>query len=179
MKMSERAPLSVMRGLLCSAALLAGVAALAPVTALAADPAPTVNEKFSDFSNAIAELRTEAGRDRREIVKANMLLTDSEATTFWPLYGQYRTERIALGDRKVKLITDYIANRDAMSEDQATALTKEYFSIDQDKLDLKQKYVKKMSKVLSARTVARYFQIDQKLDAIVDMELAARVPLIH
>jgi len=36
-----------------------------------------------------------------------------------------------------------------------------------------------MSKELSARTVARFFQIDQKLDAAVDVALAANIPLMH
>ena len=66
-----------------------------------------------------------------------------------------------------------------MSQDEATRLTKQYFSIEKDKIKVKEAYVAKMSKVLSARTVARFFQIDQKLDAIVDVNIAANVPLIH
>ncbi|MGC1388270.1 MAG: hypothetical protein WA807_09710, partial [Steroidobacteraceae bacterium] len=58
--------------------------------ALGADAEPAVNEKFADLAPAIAELRQETGQDRREIVKANMLLTKSEGTIFWPLYDQYR-----------------------------------------------------------------------------------------
>ena len=139
--------------------------------------APT--EKFGDLQQAIAELRWEAGQDRRTIVKANMLLTSSEATLFWPLYDEYRDARYGLGDRKVKLISEFLAKRDAMSEDDATALSKESFSIQKDTLSVKEKYFAKMSKTLSARTVARFFQIDQKLDAAVDLELASRIPLVH
>jgi hypothetical protein len=39
--------------------------------------------------------------------------------------------------------------------------------------------VSKMSKVLSARTVARFFQIDNKLDTVVDAALAGKIPLIQ
>jgi polyhydroxyalkanoate synthesis regulator phasin len=108
-----------------------------------------------------------------------MLLTNSEAAQFWPLYDRYRAEREKLGDRKVRLITDFLAKRDSMSEEDAENLIDEAMSIDNDKNEVKEKYVAKMMKVLSARTVARFFQIDQKLDAVVDMELAARIPLIH
>jgi hypothetical protein len=74
------------------------------------DPAaPIVNEKFSDFAPAIAELRQEAGQDRRIIVGANMLLTETESARFWPLYDAYRAERRKIGDRKVRLITDFLA----------------------------------------------------------------------
>lgn len=136
-------------------------------------------EKFGDLQQAIAELRWEAGQDRRAIVKANMLLTNSEATIFWPLYDDYRDARYPLGDRKLKLIQDFLAKRDGMSEDDAAALSKESFSIQKDTISLKEKYSSKMSKSLSARTVARFFQIDNKLDAAVDLELAARIPLVH
>ena len=154
-------------------------AALAFSTTTLAASAPTVNEKFSDLEPAIKMMRDEAGQDRRDIVKANMLLTETEATKFWPLYDAYRDARNKVGDRKVKLITDFAANKDSMSEDHAARLTKEFFAIEKKKIQVKETYVAKMTKVLSSRTVARFFQIDQKLDAIVDAGLAANVPLMH
>jgi hypothetical protein len=78
----------------------------------------------------------------------------------------------------VRLITDFIARRDTMSEERAAQLTKDALSIEKKKISIKEDYVSKMSKVLSARTVARFFQVDNKLDAVVDAALAGRVPLI-
>ena len=151
---------------------------LAPALALTADK-PTVNEKFSDLEPAIQMLRDEVGKDRRDIDKANMLLTNSEAARFWPIYDEYRAEIHKLGDRRVKLITDYAANRNAMSEDEAMRLLKEAIDIDKEKLDIQGDYVKKFNKELSARTTARFFHIEQKLDAIGDAARAAKIPLIY
>jgi hypothetical protein len=153
-------------------------ALLLPVLALAADK-PVVNEKFTDLEPAIKELRDAVGKDRRDIVKANMLLTNSEAARFWPIYDEYRAEIHKLGDRRVKLITDYAANRNAMSEDEAMRLLKEAIDIDKEKLDVQGDYVKKFNKELSARTTARFFHIEQKLDAIGDAARAAKIPLIY
>ena len=153
-------------------------ALLTPALALAADK-PVVNEKFSDLEPAIQMLRQEVGKDRRELVKANMLLTNSEAARFWPIYDEYRAEVHKLGDRRVKLITDYAANRNSMSEDEAMRLLKEAIDIDKEKLDLQGDYVKKFNKELSARTTARFFHIEQKLDAIGDAARAAKIPLIY
>ena len=154
-------------------------ALLTPALALAADK-PIVNEKFSDLEPAIQMLRQDVGRDRREIVKANMLLTNSEAARFWPLYDQYRTEMHKVGDRRLKVITDYAANRDSMSEDEANRLGREWLDAEKQRVDLKEDYFKKFQKEgLSARTTARFFQIDQKLDAAVDAALAAHIPLIY
>jgi hypothetical protein len=159
---------------------LAGASALVAAGTAWGDAArPIVNEQFSDFAPAIAELRQEAGQFRRDIVKANMLLTESESAQFWPLYEQYRAERQQIGDRRVRLITDYLAQRNSMSEDQARALAREDFAIEKDKIALKDKWYGKMTKVLSERTVARFFQIDQNLDTAADMALAANMPLLH
>ena len=152
---------------------------LTPSFALAADQ-PVVNEKFSDLEPAIQMLRKDVGRDRREIVKANMLLTNSEAARFWPLYDQYRSEIHKVGDRRLKVITDYAANRDSMSEDEANRLAREWLDAEKQRVDIKEDYLKKFQKEgLSARTTARFFQIDQKLDAAVDAALAAHIPLIY
>jgi hypothetical protein len=154
-------------------------ALLSPAFVLAADQ-PVVNEKFADLEPAIQMLRKDVGRDRREIVKANMLLTNSEAARFWPLYDQYRTEMHKVGDRRLKVITDYAANRDSMSEDEANRLGREWLDAEKQRVDIKEDYFKKFQKDgLSARTTARFFQIDQKLDAAVDAALAARIPLIY
>jgi predicted Zn-dependent protease len=72
-----------------------------------------------------------------------------------------------------------LAKRNTMSEDEAQALARENFAIEKDKIALQDKWYGKMSKELSARTVARFFQIDQKLDAAVDVALAANIPLMH
>jgi hypothetical protein len=146
--------------------------------ALAADETPA-SEKFSNLEPAIQMLRAEASQDRREIVRAAMLLTQSEGAIFWSVYDQYREEMRALSDRRLRLISDFAATRNTMSEVQAEHLTREALSIDMDKISIKEDYVRKMSKVLSARIVARFFQIDAKLDAVVDADLAARIPLVH
>jgi hypothetical protein len=153
-------------------------ALLTPAFVLAADP-PVVNEKFSDLEPAIQMLRQEAGKDRRAVVKANMLLTQSEAERFWPVYDAYRAEVSKLGDRRVKLITDYAANRDSMSEDEGNRLLKESLAIDKQSVELKEHYAKKFEKQLSARTTARFFHIESKLDAVGDAGRAAQIPLIY
>jgi hypothetical protein len=79
----------------------------------------------------------------------------------------------------VRLITDFLAAENAMSEDQARTLANEDFAIEKDKSELKAKWYKKMTKVLSERTIARFFHIDEKLDAAADLALAANIPLIH
>jgi hypothetical protein len=168
------------RSLSMAMVAIASACAVLPASPASADPArPIVNEKFSDFAPAIEELRQEAGQDRRIIVRANMLLTETEGARFWPLYDEYRAERMKIGDRRVRLITDFLAQENSMTEDEARTLANEDFAIERDTGELKAKWYKKMTKVLSERTVARFFHIDEKLDAAADIARAANIPLIH
>jgi hypothetical protein len=163
--------------------VLVGAAALCsvafPTLSVADDAPPIVNEKFADLEPGIQMLRGEIGQDRRDIVASAMLLTPSEGQIFWPLYDEYRAAQHKLGDRRVRLITDFAANQSTMSEEQAAKLMKDALAIEKKRISIKEDYLSKMSKVLSARTVARFFQIDNKLDVVVDAGLAARIPLIH
>jgi hypothetical protein len=108
-----------------------------------------------------------------------MLLTETESARFWPLYEEYRAERRKIGDRRVRLITDFLTEENSMTEDKARSLANEDFAIAKDTSELKAKWYKKMAKVLSERTIARFFHIDEKLDAAADIALAANIPLIH
>ncbi len=153
-------------------------ALLTPALALAADK-PVANERFTDLEPAIQMLRQEVGKDRREIVKANMLLTNSEAARFWPIYDEYVAEMNKVGDRRVKLITDYAAARDSMSQDEAMRLLREALDIDKQRVEVKEDFIKKFNKELSARTTARFFHIESKLDAAMDAVRAAKIPLIY
>src|SRR5277367_3443104 len=124
--------------------LSATLVGLASMTALLAPGASSVaqaqaqpqssSERFGDLSAAIADLRQEAGKDRRMIVKANMLLTESEAKTFWPLYDDYRADRDKIADKKVQLIKDFVDKRDGMSQDDAESQTKRSLELEKDKI---------------------------------------------
>jgi hypothetical protein len=151
---------------------------LVPAVGVAADE-PIVNEKFADLEPGIQMMRAEIGKDRRDVVKAAMYLTDTEAKVFWPIYDKYRAEQAKVNDKRTKLITDYLANQNGMSQDEAEDLMKRAIKIEEERTEVKEDYMKKMGKELSKRTTARFFHIDYKLDTVVDAALAARIPLIH
>src|SRR5260370_15861502 len=99
---------------------IASASVLLPASPVLADPArPIVNEKFSDFAPVIAERRQEAGQDRRNFIRASMLLTETESARFWPLYDEYRPDRPDCRDRSVWLIAYFFSHHMSMSRDVA------------------------------------------------------------
>ena len=116
--------------------------------------------------------------DKKLFVAENMQLTESEAKTFWPVYEAYQAELGKLRDREIELIEEFAANYETMSDDVAKNLLDNSLSIDSDHLKLRQSYLSKFRGVLSDTELARYYQLESKINAVMEFELAKRIPLV-
>ena len=121
----------------------------------------------------LAQIRT----NRQAIVTENLALTAAESEVFWPLYRQFQNDRALMVDRTMKMLTEFRDNFDVLSEEQAKALVDEYFKIQKEELRLNEKYLREFRKILSQKKTLRYFQIENKLDAIIDYDLSQVIPL--
>jgi hypothetical protein len=131
-----------------------------------------------DTWTAIQQLQVQLKADRQAVVAANLPLTDGEAKAFWPVYKEYRTEVEKNADRLAKLIVAYAANYESMTDTKADAFFTESMAIDRDKLAVREKFVPRVRGVLPAQKAARFFQIENKLDAIINVALAQEIPLV-
>jgi hypothetical protein len=117
--------------------------------------------------------------ERKAIVAANMQLSEGESRGFWPVYNEYVTALRKVNDRRVKLITSYAAAYENLTDSQAKAFLKESMDIEMERMKLRENWVAKFGEVLSPKMVARFFQIENKIDAIINYELAAEIPLVR
>lgn len=121
--------------------------------------------------------REAAKANKKLIVSDNMNLTEQEAKSFWPVYDEYQKSLGALYERTGKTIKSYADNYDSLTDEKAKSLVDEILTIQEDKLKLQRSYLPKFDKVLPTKKVARYYQIENKLDAIVRFDLARGIPL--
>jgi hypothetical protein len=117
--------------------------------------------------------------DKKLLVADNMQLTEAEAKTFWPVYEQYQNELFLLRTRTLKLIKDYEDAYESMTNPTAKKLLDEYMTIETLRLKLRQAYLPKFRKALSDVKVVRYYQIENKINAVLDYELASNIPLVR
>jgi hypothetical protein len=117
--------------------------------------------------------------DKKLFIATNMQLTESEAKAFWPVYEAYQAEFGKLKDREIQLIGDFAANYRTMSDDVAKNLLDDSLSIDSDHQKLRQSYLAKFRGVLPDTKVARYYQLESKINAIFEYELARKIPLVQ
>ncbi len=117
--------------------------------------------------------------DKKLLVAQNMQLSESEAKAFWPVYERYQDELFLLRMRTLKLIRDYAGSYEKMTDDAARKLLNEYMTIEALGLKLRKAYLPKFSKVLSPVKTARYYQIENKIQAALYYELARNIPLVE
>jgi hypothetical protein len=158
---SKKGSLILIVGLILSLLVLAG--------------ATGAQDKQSDNMQILLE---KIRADKKLIVAENMQLTEAEAKAFWPVYDQYQAELFLLRARTMKLIDDYTAAYDKMTNATAKKLLEESMTIEMLRQKLNAAYLPKFRKVLPDVKVARYYQIENKINAALYYELAARIPLV-
>lgn len=158
--------------------VVALVAFVAPAVGAQANPTPTsAQASTADVEREMDSVRKVVKANRQKIIAGGMDLTTEENQKFWPLYSEYRDAAGKQGERLVKIIMEYGQNYDALTDAQATKLMNDYATLDQDRLNLRAAYVKKFGAFLPPKKLMRYFQMEQKLDAIMNYDIAATIPL--
>jgi hypothetical protein len=136
---------------------------------------------YEQFEEEIELMREISQIGREIIVEKNMQLSTEESQKFWPVYEDYMGAMAKVNDRRVKLITDY-ADRyvsESLSDKEALRLLSEFLSMEKARLKVKRQYVPRFKKILPPKKVVRFFQVDNKLDSLVNIELAAEIPLVQ
>lgn len=116
--------------------------------------------------------------DKKLFVAENMQLTEPEGKKFWPIYEQYQDELFLLRARTAKLIMNYKDNYEKMTNDTAKQLMNEFLAIESVGLKLRQTYLPKFRKALPEVKVVRYYQIENKIQAVLYFDLARKIPLM-
>ncbi len=132
-------------------------------------------------ANNMDILRQQVQKDKKMLVATNLGMTANEAKLFWPVYEDYQINLRQLNRRIQRLLKSYAEayNSKTLTNEKARGLLKEYLSIEADETKLKGAYIPKLNMVLPAKKVARYIQIENKIRAIFNYDLAAAVPFIQ
>ena len=138
--------------------------------------APPQEQALSDQD--IQMLRQNLRLQRKQIIAANMTLTDAEAERFWPIYDQYIAELVKLNGTKYALIKQYVQSNGVLTDAQADSAVKKWIGVDQGVSDLRLKYVPIFRKVLSAQNEALFYQLDRRVQLLIDLQLVSALPLV-
>ena len=154
---------------------LIGLTAVLPVILLGS-AAPSRAQSTAD---EIELVRSVVQTGRKAVVVKNMKLSDAESEAFWPVYNEFETSMRAVNDRRVKVLTELARDFETLTDEQAVDLLEQFFKFQQERVKVRKSFLKKFKKVLSGKQVTRFYQIDSKIDTMIDFDIARTVPLVN
>lgn len=155
------------------------------VCAQDAAPAPDVNRKpvadsYQTITDADIQLmRKDIRSQRKQLIASNMKLTDAEAEKFWPVYNQYIMDLSTINDTKYALIKQYVQNRGNLTDAEADTAVNQWVGVDVSVADLRKRYIPNFRKVLSPKNTALFYQLDRRVQLLIDVQLASALPMIE
>jgi hypothetical protein len=155
--------------------------ALLTIIILLAEPPLHAQEKSSPTASDrdLQLLRKDLRSMKKQLVAANLQLTDAEAEKFWPAYDQYAAETTRLYDARYALIKEYAENFQQLTDAQAQSLARRWTDLDGAVIQLRMKYFPVFEKVISGKKSALFFQLDRRLVLMIDLQLASEIPLVQ
>lgn len=126
----------------------------------------------------IEALKSDIRNSTRKIMEVNMQLTEKEAALFWPIYDHYDYDMGKLNFERSSIYDFYADNYSTLSDKQAHDLIRRMTYVDRRKLSIDEKYAREMAKVLPAKTVLRFFQIERQVDRLVALKIMSETPLV-
>jgi len=156
------------------------VRALAVIAVLCGLAAPVVAQTNQAATSNMDILAQKLKADKKLLVAQTVGVTDAEGKAFWPIYDAYQADLGKVNDRLKVAIESYAKeyNANTMTDAKAAALTTEAIAIEEALVALKKTYVAKLNGVIPAAKVARYIQVENKVRALVNYELAAGIPFV-
>jgi hypothetical protein len=124
-------------------------------------------------------LRQDLRSKKKQLIAANLTLTDAESTKFWPVYDQFSAEMTQLGDQKLALIKEYAQNFGSLTDAQALSLINRSLALDEAVSQLRIKYVPIVNKVLPGTKTATFFQMERRVGTLIDLQIASLIPLVQ
>ena len=156
--------------------LMASVLALMTVPTV---PAAAQQPTQAEVDQYVELVRMDVRQGRAELVGETMQLSASQAATFWPIYAEYETAFTALGDTELQLIRDYAAVFFTMTDAAADMLVERLFQLEEDEQALIREYHGKISSAVGGAVAARFVQVERRINTLLDLQLAAEVPLLE
>jgi hypothetical protein len=133
----------------------------------------------ADVDKLVDLLRKDVRAQKADIVAKTMSLDATQAAAFWPVYKQYESERAAIGSERLAIIQDFAEHYETLNDTNAKGLVTRFQAMQDKEVALQKKYVDEFMKVLPAKTAARFFQVDRRINMLIDLELSSSIPLVN
>jgi len=150
-----------------------------PALAQAARPDPASEAREANLRAYTELLRSDVRAQKAAIITELMQFTEDEDAKFWPVYREYEAELAKVNDDRIALIKEYADSYDKMTDDIADRLARGVLDVEGRRHALKLKYYDRFKSVLPPRTAARFLQVENQILLILDLQIAASLPIVQ
>jgi hypothetical protein len=159
-------------------AVVIGGAVAARAQAPAQTPAPAATSPApANLDEYVKLVRSGVQQDKAQILGQALELDATQSAAFWPVYKKYEAEVAAIGDKRYAGIKDYAAHYGTLTDAKASELTDGAIALEEQRLATLKRVVGELRGVLPAVKVARFYQVENALNKIVDLRLVSEIPL--
>ena len=123
-------------------------------------------------------LRQDVQSAKTVIIRHTMLFSESEDKAFWPVYNEYAEAQHGIADKRIGVIADYAKNYDTLTDKDASSLSERMLQVEDDTQALRKKYLPKFEAAIGPKRAAKFYQVDNRLTMIINIQLASEIPLI-
>ena len=133
---------------------------------------------FAQMDSYIEMLRTDVRAEKVAVITEVMMFTDAESGAFWPIYREYELELAKIFDERLAIIKKYAENFETLDDTTADELIKRSFKVIEKRAKLQKSYYTKYKKELGAKRAAKFMQLERQINLLIDLQIAANLPLI-
>ena len=132
-------------------------------------------------TNTMDIVRDAAKSNKKAFIALNLKLTEAEEKGFWPLYDSYQAALEKIQERQLNLIKDYAKeyNANSLTDAKAKQLMADYLSTEDDVIKLKKSYLSKFDNVIPGKKAVTYLQLENKIQAVMEYDMAMQIPLVE
>jgi hypothetical protein len=159
--------------------ILPGVALALTVAVAPLASAQDAAKQRADVDNMVELMRKDVRAQKSDIIAKTMSLDAAQAAIFWPLYKQYEADLQVVNNDRLAVIQDFAEHFDTLNDANAKGLIERSFVVEQKRLDAQKKCKDEMLKVLPGKVVARFLQVDSRLNNLISLETSSQIPLVQ
>jgi hypothetical protein len=175
---------NTLKKIIFAVVVLIGVSAIGSPRVVAQDASSQSSTAADTTANALTDqqlalLRKDIRSIKKQLIAANLTLTDSEATKFWPIYEQYSGDYGKINETRAAIIKEYSDGYGTLTDEQADNLIRRWLDMDIAAAQLRQEYVPIFRKVLPGKKAATFFQLDRRISMMIDVQITSQLPLVQ
>ena len=117
------------------------------------------------------------GMDKKAMVAEFVQVDPAQKDAFWKLYDEYETQRKALGQERIQLLSDYTSKYDKFTNESADSWTKSVIDLGKETDNLIINYYNKIKKVTNPIVALQFYQVENYILSGIRVSLLESLPL--